>query len=304
MTGVLLLAAGVGAGLWLLLIWAAPPRPRLAALLEPLRATDTPPPVPAVTGEDSAGAEPGWATRLGRPFVPLLRAAGLPRPGLVRDLVITGRTVSTHLADQAALALTGLLLPGAIAALAALGGSPPGWITPAGAAMAMAVAGFLLPEMSVRAEATRLRATFRHALGAYLDLVHILLAGGSGVVGALHDAADIGEGFAFAHLRRALATAQLTRTSPWQALADLGTELGVRELTELANSVALAGTEGANVRASLAAKAAALRTRSGAEAEAAAHTATERMAVPTALLAFGFVFLIVYAAMSHATLAL
>ncbi|MGP4115280.1 type II secretion system F family protein [Streptomyces sp. 4N509B] len=302
MTGILLLAAGAGAGLWLLLVWAAPPHPRLATLVDSLRATTAPP--TAITGEDPAGPEPGWATRLGRPFTPLLRAAGLPRPGLVRDLAITGRAVSTHLADQAALALSGLLLPGAVAALAALGGSPPGWVTPAGVGIALAVAGFLLPEMSVRAEAARQRAAFRHALGAYLDLVHILLAGGSGVVGALHDAADIGEGFAFSHIRRALATAQLTRVSPWQALAELGTELDVRELTELATSVSLAGTEGAKVRASLAAKAAALRTRAGAEAEAAAHTATERMAVPTALLAFGFVFLIVYAAMSHATLAL
>jgi len=67
---------------------------------------------------------------------------------------------------------------------------------------------------------------------------------------------------AFAYLRRALDGARLARETPWSALGRLGTELGIGELSELAASVSLAGTEGAKVRASLAAKAASLRTTS------------------------------------------
>lgn len=299
MTWILVLSAGVGLGLWALAVWLWPPRPALATLVATVRAdagTRRPPPM-ATEGEEHAVG--GWATRMGRPMVPALRALGFPRPRLARDLAITGRTTEAHLADQAALALAGLLLPPVSASVAALGGSPPSWVLPAGAALALALAGFLLPEISVRAEAARRRAAIRHALSAYLDLVHILLAGGSGVLGALHDAADLSDSWAFRQLRRALTTAGLTRSSPWETLGELGEELGVSELAELGAALSLAGTEGAKVRASLAAKAAALRARATSDAEAAATAATERTAFPTSLMALAFVLFIVYAAMGH-----
>ena len=297
MTGVLMLSAGVGLGLWALAVWLWPPRPALAALVATVRADGgTRRPVLAPVDGATAG---GWATRLGRPVIPVLRALGLPRPGLASDLAITGRSIDTHLADQAALALAGLLLPAVSTGLAALGGTTPGWVMPAGASLAFVVAGFLLPELSVRAESARRRAAFRHALSAYLDLVHILLAGGSGVLGALHNAADLSDSWSFRQLRRALTTAELTRVSPWETLGQLGDELQIAELAELGASLSLAGTEGAKVRASLAAKAAALRARATSEAEAAATAANERTAFPTSLMALAFVLFIVYAAMAH-----
>lgn len=302
MTGIValpLLAAGVGLGLWSLLVWLIPPRRPLADLVAAVRAAPVPPPfvMEPATGGDGGG----WAATLGRPLVGLLRAAGLPGHSMARDLTVTGRTVEVHLAEKAALGACGLLLPLAVESVLAAAGSPNGWATSTGAALALAAAGFVTPDVSVRTEATRRRKAIRHALGSYLDLVHILLAGGAGVTGALHDAATIGHGWAFQQIRRALHTAQATRTTPWQMLAELGDELGVRELSELAASLSLAGSEGAKVRASLAAKAAALRARGAADAEVAATAATERMAFPTALMAFGFVLFIIYAAMSHVT---
>lgn len=101
----------------------------------------------------------------------------------------------------------------------------------------------------------------RHALAAYLPLVRVTLAGGAGVEAALWDAAGQGGGPTFDRLRRVLFTAQLTRTTPWARLRQLGEELDIPELAELAASLTLAGTEGATVRASLAARAAALGRR-------------------------------------------
>lgn len=63
-------------------------------------------------------------------------------------------------------------------------------------------------------------------------------------------------------------------------------------LGELAASVALAGSEGARVRASIAVKADTLRSLELAAAETEAQEATERMAIPTAMLLFGFVLLV------------
>ncbi len=161
------------------------------------------------------------------------------------------------------------------------------------------VGGFVLPDLGIRADAARRRRDFRHALGSFLDLVVVALAGGGGVETALSDAASIGNSWAFALIRRALDGARLARETPWSALGRLGQELGIGELSELAASVSLAGTEGAKVRASLAAKAASLRTHELAEAETADQAATERMSLPIVMLFAGFLFFIGFPAVER-----
>jgi len=285
-----LLAIGFGVGLWALCVWLIPPRPPLADLVTRMRAA--PRPEPLVTTDDG-----GWAVRLGRPFTALLRPLGLPTESVRRDLKALGRSPDTHLAEKAAAAVTGLLLPELMETALLLSGRPLPWAAPAGLSLACAVGGFLLPDLSVRSEAEKRRTAFRHALSSYLNLIHILLAGGAGVEAALHDAADTGQGWAFQQLRRALTTAHLTRTSPWSALQQLGEELGIGELTELAAALSLAGTEGSRIRASLEAKAAAMRSREGSDAEGRANAATERMSLPGVLMAVGFVIFVFYPAM-------
>lgn len=296
-TIIVLLSAGVGIGLWALAVYVLPPRPSLASLLTRLDRMPAPPPILATE-------ERGWAVRLGRPFVGMLRAAGLPTAAVRQDLAITGRATDTHLADKAALALAGLLLPVTLELVLTLGGRPLPWMMSLLSSLGMAVVGFVIPDLVVRAEAARRRATFRHSLSAFLDLIDIFLAGGAGVDGALSDAVAIGRGWSFTQLRRALNTARLTKTTPWATLAQLGDELDIAELTELAAALSLAGTEGAKVRASLAAKAAALRSKGGAEAEAKANSATERMSLPAAVMALGFVIFVFYPAMAQITASL
>jgi Flp pilus assembly protein TadB len=251
-------------------------------VLERLHATPTPPPI---LTEDPDG----WALRLGKPFVKPLASLGLPNPRRKWDLAVTGKSVQHHLAEKATLALAGLLLPFVIELVFALAGLGMPWEVTALGGLLLALGGFLLPDMAVRQEAERRRANFRHALSAYLNLIRVLLAGGAGVDGALSTAASIGRGWAFQQLRRALNIAYITRTTPWATLGRLGTELDVHQLSELAASVSLAGTEGARVRASLAAKASALRTRELTDAEGEAQASTERMSVPVVLLFAGFI---------------
>ena len=169
-------------------------------------------------------------------------------------------------------------------------------LVPLWASLIFMVAGFFAPDLGVHSEATRRRRDFRHALSSFLDLVVVALAGGGGVETALADAASVGSGWAFGYLRRALDQARLARQTPWAALGRLGQQLGVIELTELAASVALAGTEGAKVRASLAAKAASVRTHQLAEAETADQAASERMSLPVVLLFAGFLLFLGYPA--------
>ena len=63
--------------------------------------------------------------------------------------------------------------------------------------------------------------------------------------------------------------------------------------------VGLAGTEGARVRESLAAKAVSLRRHEAAEAETRAQEASERMSLPVAVLLFGFLVFLGYPALAR-----
>lgn len=291
----LVLGAGTGAGLLLIARGIAPPRPSLADSLAQLRRTSQA--APTVISEDE-----GFAARLGGPIAnALLRAgAGALVWGRVRrDLAVLGRSPERHLAEKATLAVVGLVLAPACATALALAGLAIPLALPAWAAVGCALGGFVAPDLGIHADAQARRRDLRHALSSFLDLVVIALAGGGGVETALADAAGIGQGWAFDQLRSALDHSRLARTNPWAALEQLGTELGVPELGELAASIGLAGTEGAKVRASLQAKAASLRSHQLAEAETTAQAATERMGLPVVLLFAGFLCFIGFPAIER-----
>ena len=156
--------------------------------------------------------------------------------------------------------------------------------------------GFFYPDSRVRSIATSRRHDFLHALSSYLDLVNVLLAGGSGTETALIAAAEAGDGWSFSEIRGALTRARSARRSPWVELVALGNTYNIAELAEVAGSVQLAGEHGARIRSSLSARADSLRNRHMGEIEANAQSATERMGVPMVLLFVAFIALIGYPA--------
>lgn len=296
MTVALLCGATAGTGLCLVARGWIPPRPSLIQALTRLRAAPEP-------ARLSAGSAAGNLTaQIGSPIARTLGRAGTyPLMGarVRRDLHVLGRSLEVHLAEKVTLALVGLLLAPAITAVLALGGARLPLAVPLWGSILCAAVGFVVPDLGVHADAQARRCDFRHALGCFLDLVVVALAGGGGIESALVDAASVGNGWSFEQLRHALDSARLARQPPWTALAQLGAHLEVAELAELAASVSLAGTEGAKVRASLAAKAASLRSHELADSEAAAQAATERMSLPVVLLFTGFLGFIGYPAIAH-----
>lgn len=289
---VMVFGALFGAGLTALGYGLRPPRPVLAEVLASLNARTAP--------EGARRHETGWVTDLGRRAVPMARALGFPTDSLRADLTACGIDEDTHLASKAVCGAAGLVAPGACALLLRLGtGISPGWWMPLGGSLALAAVLFFIPDASVRRQALRRRREMRHTLSLVLDLTVIALAGGAGVQQALTYAVAAPEGWAATRLQHALHVAQLTRTSPWPHLDDLGRQLAVSELTELASTLNLAGSEGARIRSSLAAKARAIRRRRIAEADGAAQAATERMSLPVVGLFAAFLLLIGYPALAH-----
>lgn len=290
-----LLGAGVGAGA--LITWRAlAPRPTpITLVLSDLARPGTP------IGGAPPTSEPA-VDRIGAIAQRIVGAVGQDTTtGLRSELELIDRSPERHAFDKLLGAVAGLLVPNLAAVVLTLAGMtmPVGVIGVM--SLATAAAGFILPDFMVRDEAERRRRAFRHALSSYLDLVNILLAGGAGIETALHAAADAGDGWGYRTIRSELRRARLTGQSPWDTFAGLAERLGIAELAELAASVSLAGSHGARIRASLAAKADTLRGHQIAEAESAAEAATERMTIPVAVLLFGFLVFIAYPAIAEIT---
>ena len=289
MTVLAVTAAGAGIGLGVFLgVRAVFPRP--VPLGQAL--TDLGRPHPTVTA-----SEPTPTTRVGdrvgRAAVSVFEATGLVDLGrLGQRLRALGKPVEVHAYDKMVGGLAGLFLPLGLAAILTVGGVTPsaGWITVL--AVGLGGAGFVWPDVGLSERIERRRRDFRHSLSAYLDLVTIILAGGGGLETALQTSADLGDGWAFTEIRSALRTARLTNRTPWEVFDQLGQELGVDELRELAASAHLAGDQGARIRASLAAKADSMRNSQTAAIEAQAEAATEKMLLPVVTLVVGMILFI------------
>ncbi len=286
--------AGIGVGV-VLCIRALTPRPMpidslLAGLARPGHSLT----------DDHHRAEAG-SDRVGRVARRAIEALGVDFGRYRHDLELVDRSTERHALDKLLGGIAGLLVPNlAGLALTAMGvGLPVGLV--AVLSLGTAVVGFLMADFMLRDEAEKRRSAFRHALSSYLDLVNVLLAGGAGIETALYAAADAGDGWGYQTIRSALRRARLTGQSPWDTFAVLADDLGINELAELAANVSLAGSHGARIRASLAAKADTLRGHQVAETEAAAEAATERMTIPVAVLLLGFLLFIAYPAVSQIT---
>ena len=289
MIGIVAVALLFAGGVWLLVgaLWPAP-EPLAVALRRLHRSgwgqSDV---APAVGGAT-------WVASLGRWVVRHARAGALADEQTASDLALLDRSLDLFAGTSAFCAIAGLLVGPAIWAAAAVTGTPLPIALPLWLMIAGAVLGWIVPRTMLRSEATRARRDFRHALGAYLDVLVLLLAAHEGTESAMDLAAGAGTGPAFAELRRAVSQARLSGDPVWDQLDELGRRIRVPELGEIAATGSLAGESGAAVRRSLTAKARALRTAALAEAETTARRKSQAMFAPLVLMGLGFVLFLIY----------
>ena len=213
--------------------------------------------------------------------------------GSVRaDLALLERTDERVAIERGLATLAFAALPALLAAIVT-----PAAISISGAFLAVTVfglgaVGFFVPVYTLRSEAQRRRRAARLALGAYLDMVAILLAGGRGPSSALADAASAGDGWLFGRIDRALRQAAAANTSPWSELTTLAERVALPDLHEFASSMTLAGTAGAAVRETLLAKADTVRTKALASAEAQARHSSELLVLPAVAMLVAFILLL------------
>jgi tight adherence protein C len=226
-----------------------------------------------------------WALRL-------LGSTMGERKVLEQNLAVCGETMEHHSVVKLGYAVSGAALPTAMAVIWGLAGITAPVSAVVFFAAAGAVAGFVLPDVSLRRRAQVRRREFRYALSLFLELVVITLSGGAGVHEALRMSASTGTGWAFQELRLALRTAFHQATSPWHVLMDLGQRLGSDDLIEVASSVELASTRGAPPEDALAAKAEIVGDHELSDMKAEATAASERMGGPMIVMFAALILLI------------
>ena len=287
----LLVGAGFGAGVWLVVRGVRPPRPSLAEALAEIGRIEPP-------AGSARAAAPG--RRLGAVAIAIgdvLRRRGateaLVRERVRRDLAVVGRDVDDHVVARAAVGLVvffGIAAGGALLWVA--GGPAPA--VPLGLALLLGLAASFVPDLAVHAAAERRRAEVRHAVTALVQGTRLAGAAGFGVDEALQRAAATWDNWVFLEIRRALDSAALHGETPWEGLSRLGREMGTIELRELAEVFGLARDQGARVRATLDARAATLQSQRLAEREAAGHRANIQMVFAIGLIVYAFMALLIY----------
>jgi len=289
MTRAVLAGALAGAGLFLFLLALLPRRASLARQVATFDGPRLPPP------RAGAGQQDGRVSRrLGRVLAAFCAEQGWEFPSLRANLSIVGRSFENFLATKVLLGLFGLLLGPLLLVLFGLAGVRIPVAIPVWLGLAVGGVFFFLPDLEVKQQADARRRDFRHAIGAFLDLVSMNLSGGRGVPEALMAASEIGSGWALWRLRDALANARITGQTPWQALGALGEEVRVDELRDLAAALGLVADDGAKVRESLTARAASLRRRELADLEGQAGEKSQSMLVAQMLLCAGFLIFLTY----------
>lgn len=289
MTWVLVAAVAVASGVWLIVtaIWPAP-RP-LPGALGRLHAAGRP-----RYDDGDTTAEPSLPIVVGKWVLRRFRRGAFADDALLADLAILRRPPELVAGLTVLSVVAGALAGPTVWVLARAAGTPLPWLVPLWLILAGAAIGYLAPRLVVRSQAAAARRDFRHALGAYLDVLVLLLAAHEGPESAMDLAARAGRGPAFDELRQATFRARLSGDAVWTALDELGARIRVAELREIAGAGTLAGESGAAVRKSLTAKARALRAASLSAAEAAARKQSQAMFAPLVVMGIGFILFLLY----------
>jgi hypothetical protein len=288
-TWLLLTGALAGLGVALLVAELRPAPPQLGSALERLHPGPVPP------GEAATGpARSGFYEALGARLRDL-PGVTIPR----RELALVGRTAERHLAQKLLSSLLGLVAFPYVSFMAGVVGISLPVLVPAVCSLALAALMWFLPDLLLRGQAAEARVDYLHAIAAYLELVALERAADRGPAEALLSAARVGDGPVLRRIAAALDRATLERRPPWDGLADLADELGLTPLQDLADTMRLAGTDGAAVYQTLRARAANLRAELLSDELAKANVVSERMVLPGTALVMVFTVLVGFPAVSR-----
>lgn len=289
MTGLqLMLVAGglVGAGLALILIRLVPAAPDLADALTRLSPAGTR--AAALRTRNGASKDADVRDVLGSVGHRVLPERVWGRVS-AQDLAVLRMTRERFYGEKLLFAFIGLVVGPLLSVVPMVFWSGLPLYLPVAASLGLAVVLWFIPTYNVIDDAKKARVEFSRSLGAFIDLVALERAAGSAPRQAMEAAASIGDSWVFRRLGEELARTRWSGTTPWDSLRELGEELGLPELHDLADIMRLSGEEGAQVYDQLRARSASMRSALLNAQKADANAISERMTLPMTML--GAVFL-------------
>lgn len=273
----------IGGTVGLALIWIvaelSPRHPKLSAALENLGTVEV----------DTSKAD--FRAQLGR----LMQRGVLSKFGVnKKDLALVGTTSEQHSANQALMGILGLVIPPALAAVFILIAGMPAPILIFSLPMSVGLAVLLMwaTNLTITQKAAEARQEFSRAVATYIELVAAERKRATAATIALEHAADVADSWVFVRIRQELQLARYKGQRPWDALKQFSKEIGVPELSDLADIMRLAGAEGASVYEPLRARGKGLRVQLLNEARSRANADSERITMPMALMGLIFIALI------------
>lgn len=207
------------------------------------------------------------------------------------QLVLKGRSIGDFFAEKLLLGATGLVLP-LLVALLQLGLGEASSPLPVLWSILGAVGGFLLPDLTLRRQGRDTRSDAAEALTAFFDLVTLERLANLSATQSLHAAAALSDAPLFVRIRGALEHARLQQRAPWGDLRELGRDLGLPALGDIADVMAL-DEQGAALSGALQARVKELRDAQLMDAKIAAQQVSERMTLWMVLpvMVFALIFL-------------
>lgn len=228
-----------------------------------------------------------WLTGSG-----LLRAAST-------DLALLGRNAENHALAKITAGVAGLLFVPILTLAAAVAGLKLPLAVPVGLSIIVGVFCFFGPDIEVKTESTKARTVFHKVLHGYLVNIAMERRANRGILQALEEAASVGDSWVLARIRTTLIAAQMSNTTPWLALEELGAEIGVMHLVETAQTMRSASEEGTAVFSRLIAQADSLGDAVLSEERAIANARSERLVIPVSALAIVILAIMMYPLMAR-----
>jgi Flp pilus assembly protein TadB len=283
-----------GLGLFLVVRELLPSTPRLQSALDRLSGDDKVEPITVSDGGELTATQRytqvfgAWAQRR-------LPVAVLGRWGPTRsDLDLIGKTATDHYGEKAlgtVIVLVAVPFLGLSVSVLNLG-MPVS--VPLGVTLVFVLGAWFLPDLDARSKAKRARQEFSRAVSTYLELLAIERISGAGATQATFAAAQVAGSWPFRRIAAALERSRWEGQAPWVALRELGEEVEVDALGEVASIVELAGTQGSAIHDQLQSKAAAMRDAQLDVEQQLAHDATVRMTVPGTMTVFVYFLMLIF----------
>jgi tight adherence protein C len=293
MIGMAVVGAALGAVLFSLVVKILPPKRSAIVELGKFYAHYRGPD-PAIAPERAVAGAQG---RLGVWAAAELANRGIGYANLRHDLALTGQSFDALMGRKIVAGVSGFVV--GLLALSTMRYIA-GVNLPTGAPLAVAVIAavglFLAPDVDVRKVAKQRRAEFTEQLSIFLDLVSLKMAGHAAAAAALPEAAQRGGGWPMMLIRDTLFRARMAGHDQWDALSQLGERIAVPDLRELGALAKLVADDGAQVRSTLAARAASMRRARLADEEGDAEERNQSMRLAHMLIAVGFMVFVGYPA--------